>query len=104
LIRIYSNESSILVNHVKNILDNEGIETLIKNEAIQGIGIIEFGMCWPELWLTDEKQAEKAQSLIDTILSDDEKTAENWICPSCSETNEAAFNLCWKCSQPIAVS
>lgn len=99
MIRIYSNESAILVNHVKNILDSEGIKAFIKNETMQGIGVGELGMCWPELWLIDDTQLKLAKPLIDTFLADSEINLKSWACEHCKEINDATFKLCWNCSQ-----
>ena len=98
MIRIYSNESALSVNHMKNILESNDISCIIKNESMQGIGIGELGMCWPELWLIKTDQQDDAQNLIEDALTKVDEAEEDWTCENCSETNESTFNICWKCS------
>lgn len=100
MIRIYSNESSLLVNHMKNLLESNGISCHIKNESMQGIGIGELGMCWPELWIKETVKQGDAEKLIEDALTNVEKAQEDWTCASCSESNEGTFNICWNCSVP----
>ena len=100
MIRIYSNESSLLVNHMKNLLESNGISGHIKNENMQGIGIGELGMCWPELWINETAKQSDAEKIIEDALTNVKQAQEDWTCASCSETNEGAFNICWNCSTP----
>lgn len=100
MIRIYSNESSLLVNHMKNLLESNGIFCQIKNESMQGIGIGELGMCWPELWIKETAKQGEAEKLIEGVLTKVEDVGEDWSCESCSEINEGTFNICWNCSVP----
>lgn len=99
MIRVYSNESSLIVNHMKNILESRAISSCIKNETMQGIGIGELGMCWPELWIKDNSQQNEAEILIKDAISNLETSGEDWSCENCAEVNESAFNICWNCSQ-----
>ncbi|MCF6194255.1 MAG: DUF2007 domain-containing protein [Kangiellaceae bacterium] len=100
MIRVYSNESALLVNHMKNLLESDGISSLIKNERMQGIGIGELGMCWPELWIKDTAKQADAEKIIESALSDVVEK-EEWACKNCSEINEGTFKICWNCSASI---
>ena len=85
---------------MKNLLESNGIDCHIKNESMQGIGIGELGMCWPELWIKDTAKQDNAKKLIDEALSHVDEVVEDWTCKSCSEANEGTFNICWNCSEP----
>ena len=98
MFRIYSNESSLLVNHMKNILEANGISSRIKNETMQGIGIGELGMCWPELWIEEASQQTQAETLIKEALDNSNEIEEDWRCDNCAEVNEGTFQICWNCN------
>ncbi len=99
MIKIYSNENVLLVNHIKNLLDTNGISSFLKNENMQSYGVGVGSISWPELWLHDAKQEDKAVVLINQSLDSDSQASEEWSCAGCSEMNEGQFNLCWKCNQ-----
>ena len=83
---------------MKNLLESSGISCYIKNEGMQGIGIGELGMCWPELWIKETAKQDDAKKLIEDALTKVEDAGEDWTCESCSELNEDTFNICWSCS------
>jgi hypothetical protein len=99
MIKIYSNENVILVNHIKNLLDNSGISSFVKNENMQNYGVGVGSISWPELWLHNAEREKKATALIKQNAKTESQASENWKCTSCSEINEPQFNICWKCNQ-----
>jgi hypothetical protein len=93
---VYSNESLFLVNNVKNLIDAQGISSFIKNEFSQGaIGEISAFDAWPEVWITDDADFERAIKIINESQSSDK--GEDWICQQCSEQNAPSFEVCWSC-------
>jgi hypothetical protein len=97
LIRVFTNESLVLVSHVKNILLEAGIVTVIKNERLAGaLGEIPYLETWPELWVIQSAEAERARGLIKDAMAD-APGGHSWICSECSETNESQFGACWRC-------
>ncbi len=52
---VFTNESTFLVNNVKNLLEAQKIKVFIKNEYAQGaIGEISPFDSWPELWVIND--------------------------------------------------
>ena len=93
---VYSNESLFLVNNVKNLIDAQGISTFIKNEFSQGaIGEISAFDAWPEVWIKNDKDLERATEIINELQSNNE--GEDWVCQKCSEQNAPSFEVCWNC-------
>jgi hypothetical protein len=93
---VYSNESLFLVNNVKNLIDAQGISTFIKNEFSQGaIGEISAFDAWPEVWIKNDKDLERATEIINELQSNNE--GEDWVCQKCSEQNASSFEVCWNC-------
>ena len=86
----------MLVENARNMLDLAGIETHLKNEFASGAaGDLVPNETWPELWVLDEAEFEKAQAVVQ-VLSDKEN-GEDWVCASCGEANAATFEICWNC-------
>lgn len=93
---IYTNENQFLVGNAKNIVENSGMATVLKNEyAAGGTGELSPMDTWPELWIVNDADYEGAVKLIESALGS-EHTKE-WICSNCNEINDAAFEFCWKC-------
>jgi len=91
---VYSNDQLLMVNNVKNLLQNAKIDSQLKNEFLAGgAGDLSPFDTWPELWV-DEKDAASARVVINQ-MSDDSNIV--WLCSTCNEENPAAFDICWQC-------
>lgn len=93
---VYTHENSLLVENMKNVLQQAGIETEIKNQFVRSaLGEVAAQHTWLELWLVDDRDIESAQSIIAGITA---KSSENdWLCPNCNERNAPSFEVCWNC-------
>ena len=95
--RLASHESLAFLGHLRNLLEQSGIDCLIRNEQLSGgLGEIPFLECLPELWVMRDEQLPSAQAL----LAELDQTATNlpsWQCPACGEHNEGQFAVCWQC-------
>ncbi len=95
--KLTSSPSLITINHFKNVLESEGIESRIKNEHLGSIvGEIPFVEVWPELWVINDLDYDRATQLISAAISD-ESPQESWRCRKCGEENEGQFAACWSC-------
>jgi hypothetical protein len=95
--KLTSAESLITINHFKNLLAAEGIPTQIRNEYLGSIiGEMPFVETWPELWVINDLDFDRATELITAV--DDESPTSPWRCKHCGEENEGQFAACWKCS------
>jgi len=95
---IYTNENRFIVNNIRNILQNNGIETLLKNEFISGAtGDLSPFDTWLELWIEHDKDFDQALSLIEDLEKDD--SSKTWVCQNCHEVNPASFDICWNCQK-----
>ncbi|MDY6911223.1 MAG: DUF2007 domain-containing protein [Chloroflexota bacterium] len=96
--RVYSSQGITIVHHFMNILENEGIACLIKNEdLLRAAGGLPLLDCWPELWITDDSQYEQAQAIIEKAVYGQTSTGSTWKCPGCGEEHESQFSDCWNC-------
>jgi len=100
MIRVYSAQTIASASNVKNVLEANGIPCVIRNEfltwAFRGLPPIDF---WPEVWVTDDRDAERAQRIItEAEATETSVTAgEPWRCSRCGEEVDAVFSECWNC-------
>lgn len=95
--RVTSSDSLAEAGHLKNLLEQAGIECFIRNEQLSGgIGEIPFLECAPELWVLDDARAADAARLIEAAKAPAENTT-SWRCAECGELNEGQFAACWRC-------
>ena len=96
-------DSIVTINHYRNLLESEGIPTVLKNEhLISIVGEMPFQEVWPELWVKNDMDYDRARQLIDagTVLA--ESPGSHWTCQDCSEVNEPQFGACWNCGRAPA--
>ena len=96
--KIYSNPSLAMVSHLKNLVENHGIDCLLKNQDLQStVGHLPTTEIWPELWVLDDEDAESAVRLLQDALASEESNKWPWKCRWCGEQIEGQFTECWKC-------
>lgn len=93
---IYTNENRFIVSNVQNIIQNAGIDIILKNEfAAGGAGDLSPFDTWLELWVTEDSDYPKAMKIITDMEHSDD--SHDWFCHKCQEKNSASFEICWKC-------
>ena len=98
--KLTSAESLITINHYRNLLAAEGIPTEVRNQHLGSVmGEIPFFETWPQLWVVNDLDYDRAQQLIEAV--DDESPMAPWRCGGCGEENEGQFSVCWKCGAPV---
>ncbi len=103
MIKVFTNESLVLVSHIRNVLEQAGIATLVKNERLSGaLGEIPYLETWPELWVVAAADAPRARELVAHAMAP-APAANSWTCPNCAELNESQFGACWRCETPAPV-
>lgn len=97
--RVYSAQNALMVDHLKHVLDTEGIGCAVRNRFLSGVaGQLPPNECWTELWVLDEADESGATDLIRKALETrDASQRETWTCLRCGEVLEAQFESCWKC-------
>lgn len=96
---VFTHENLLIVSNIQNILTQNSINVVIKNQyTAGGAGDIAPQETWPELWVEDGSDYNKAISLIDTI---EKQNLENksWVCAYCHEENQSSFEICWHCQR-----
>jgi len=98
--KVTSSSSIVIINHYKNLLQSEGIDAFLRNEHLGSIvGEMPFVEVWPELWIKNDLDYDRALQLINSEELMTESPAEDWRCKKCGEQNEGQFAACWSCGE-----
>jgi hypothetical protein len=96
--RVLQSEFLAEIGHFKNVLEQNDIPCVIKNEQLSGaLGEVPFIECLPELWVVDDDDLDRAERLL-SELRQDAASGKAWRCPRCGEDNEGQFAACWNCN------
>ena len=67
------------------------------SDLLGGAGELPPTECWPELWVAEPHQYDRALELVRAMLAIDMETQDAWRCPGCGEPHEGQFSTCWRC-------
>ncbi len=99
--KLTSVDSLVTISHYKNLLESEGIPAFLKNEHLGSIvGEMPFQEVWPQLWIVNDLDYDRALQLIDAKKIADESPKMPWCCRKCGTENEGQFSACWQCTEP----
>lgn len=94
--KLTSHENLFIVANIREIMEQADIACMIKNEfAGSGSGEIPHFETWPELWVINEEDFDKAQAILTQI--EDNSWHNEWTCNFCQEKNADSFEYCWNC-------
>lgn len=97
--KVYGCENSLMATRIQSLLEPEGIRSLIKNQNLSGaLGELPINECWPEIWIMDDADYDRAMEIVSTVLSDADIATSPWNC-SCGEKIEGQFTECWNCGK-----
>jgi hypothetical protein len=100
--KVTSADSVITITHYKNLLMSEGIPAFLKNEHFGSImGEVPFQEVWPELWVENDLDYDRAVQLVDDLKIADESPSAPWRCRKCATENEGQFAACWNCGEQL---
>lgn len=95
---VFSHENIMVVTNIKNLLEAENIQVLLKNEFCAGAtGEVPVFDAWPEIFVVDDNQLSKAKTIIEQANTS--YSGPDWFCKYCKEVNDASFEICWQCQQ-----
>ena len=95
--RVYSAEYGLMTEHIKDILQEEGINCVMKNLNLAGaVGEIPPIECWPEVWILEDEDYDRASSIVEDLIKDSDEYRSSWVC-QCGEKIEGQFTACWSC-------
>ena len=98
MLKLYVSNSLIEVETRKEILDQEGILSMIKNQRGSSLaGEVPFAEVFPELWVINDEDYPKAKEVLDNWSKLSPEASSNWTCSGCGEQHTGEFTTCWKC-------
>ncbi len=98
--KLYVSQSLIDVESRKELLDQAEIPCTIKNQRSNMLGgEIPFVEVFPELWVLQNDDFERAQSLLKDWEEAPPLDNTAWTCASCGEIHQKEFTTCWKCNK-----
>jgi hypothetical protein len=94
--RVYSSYSFTAAHHARNVLEAQGIRSVVRNEILSSaMGELPPAECQAEVWVLSSLDAERAARLLREGTAD--PSAKPWICAACGEAAEPQFTQCWRC-------
>jgi hypothetical protein len=95
---LFTQQNSFLVHNAKNVVENAGISTVLRNEYASGAaGDLAPLDTWLELWVVNDSDYAEAMKIVEAISSRNDE--EEWVCEKCGERNAASFDICWNCQR-----
>lgn len=99
-VRVFQHSNTLLVGHVRNVLESAGIPCELRNMTLGGgAGELPLGECEPEVWVAAHNR-ERAETLTHDALHGPRETTPAWSCPHCGEKLDGVFDACWQCATP----
>lgn len=96
--KIYTTDSLVTVQHLKNLLEQEGIPCLVKNDQMFTLrGEVPFTEVWPQLWVSRDQDLQRAGEIVAEHLKGPAPDLPQWDCPGCGEKLDGQFTACWHC-------
>jgi hypothetical protein len=92
--RVFSSYNQTAVYHARNLLETEGIETLVRNAILSSaMGELPPAECQAELWVVNDSDLKRAED----ILAAKPASGPDWNCAACGEVSAPQFTHCWRC-------
>jgi hypothetical protein len=104
--RVFSGINLADTTHLKNVLEQSGIGSFIKNAYLgSAVGELPVFDVSPEIWVFVDADAARAEAVIrDALRPQIAAGAEPWRCTQCEEINEHQFAARWRCGSTDARS
>lgn len=98
--RLVVSQSLVEVESLKEFLSADGILCTIRNQQGSSLaGEVPFVEVFPELWVVNDADFDRAKELLEEQGSGDEVERPTWACAGCGEKLVGLFTACWKCGQ-----
>lgn len=97
--KIYENPDFTQVGFFQTILEEAGIPTYLKNVGSPGLSETPFLGDFPELWVVDEEDYDRALAALEPYYQAQAAATEAppWICAACGAEVDGNFSECWRC-------
>lgn len=103
MIELFRDPEMARVGQYKSILEAEGIQTFIRNEALSGTEVM-IPAFYPALCVVDDNDHARAMEIIQSYEKESPGSEEEIRCPKCGELSPGTFSVCWNCEAALAPS
>ena len=94
---VYTHPNHIVVAQARSSIELAGIKCTLRNEYASGaIGELAPIDVWPELWVANDRDFERATLLLERSHAAIQEA--DWMCEQCGSASPATFELCWHCA------
>lgn len=95
--RVYTTDNVAMAWHIRNVLEQHGIQATVRNEKLYSIaGEMPITECMPEVWV-GKLDFSRAERIIREVEIAAPVEGPDWICQDCGESVGASFDICWNC-------
>lgn len=92
---VFAHLSAAEVNVRRALLEDAGIHTFVRNEALSTLTNPLIGPFQPSLCVVNDEDFDQAMSILRSMNAP--SSAADWTCPQCKELVPGAFDSCWNC-------
>jgi hypothetical protein len=90
--RVFSSFNQTAVYHARNLLETEGIQTLVRNAILSSaMGELPPAECQAEVWVVNDSDQKRAEEILSAT-----HVGPEWSC-ACGERLAPQFTQCWRC-------
>jgi hypothetical protein len=101
---LFSHQDFTRVGHYQSVLEAEGIPTFIRNQNTNfSMADMPAAIFFPTLCVVNDEDYDAAMELLRPLYQPAPVSGPEWLCPSCSQSNPANFEICWNCKTEKAV-
>ncbi len=96
---VYRDIDSSKVGLINGILNNEGIETMLRNWNAGNITSVPIPEFYPNICVRKKEEIRLAKEIIDEYFNDKNENQPEWTCSNCGESVDGNFYECWNCQE-----
>jgi len=96
--KVYASDNHAIIGLVRQVIEDDAIPCVVRNDFLGGgAGDLPINETWPEIWVIEDRDFDRARALVDAVLATDHPDESAWRCASCDEPMEGQFTNCWRC-------
>ena len=98
---VYRHSDYSRVVYFRNLLENQGISTFIRNENLNSLEV-NIPVFFPNICVMDDERFEEACKLLKKWIDEhDSRIVLDIKCPQCGEINPDSFEVCFNCGADL---
>lgn len=95
--RLYEAADRFEAQRLIDLLQDHRIPAVMLCDYLSGAAGELPANIFPCVWLVDDTHWYRAKTVLEEFLSSPPDPQTDWCCPTCGETVEGGFDVCWNC-------